>query len=105
MQYPFHWLEDATVDISVSTSSNVGALLKMPIGKVQIRLANIGSSTVRFRKGTAVATTALVTDMAIPAGAVEVLTLNNTEKSPITHIAAITASGTSTLSITTGTGI
>ena len=101
----FHWLEDATVDIAVTTTSGVGALLKMPTGKVQLRFFNNGTVPVRIRKGTALATTALVTDMPIGPGSSEVLTLNNPPSAPITHIAAITVSGSATLSITTGAGI
>lgn len=105
MMYPFHWLEDATVSIACSVASAVGALLKMPTGKTQLRFHNRGTVVVHIRKGTSASTTALVTDMAIAPGSVEVLSVNNTERAPITHIAAITDSGTATLDVTTGAGI
>jgi hypothetical protein len=102
---PFHWLEDSTVSISVSGTSAAGALLKVPTGRVQIRFHNRGTVPVHIRKGTSSAVTALTTDMALAAGSVEVFTLNNNPASPITHVAAITDSGTATLDVTTGAGI
>lgn len=102
---PFHWLEAATTKVSATTSSAAGALSKMPTGRVQIRAHNAGTTLAFIRKGTDSTVTALVSDMPLPAGAVEVLTLNNTEKSPITHMAAIYASGSGDVYFTVGTGI
>lgn len=105
MEYPFAWLDGATLTLSATTTSSNGALLKVPTGEFQIRLCNEGSSTVFIRKGgdsTVVATTA---DLPVLSGGVEVLTINNHPDAPISYIAAITGTGTATLHITTGLGI
>lgn len=102
---PFHWLEGATASISATTSSANVAIGKPPTGAFQIRVHNAGSSTAFIAKGTSSSVTAATTGLPVPSGAIEVLTLNNTEKSPITHMAAITATGTATVYFTTGAGI
>jgi len=102
---PFHWLESATVKIDASTTSANAALLKMPTGITQIRLYNSGSVPVFIRKGTDSTVTGLISDMPIAPGSVEVLTLNNNPTAPITHVAAITASGTASLYVTVGQGL
>ena len=106
MNAPFHWLEDATVDLAVTQTSGAAKLLRMPTGPTQVRVANSGAKVARIRKGVSASVTALATDMPILPGSVEVLTVLNDEKAPITHIAAICASGeTTTLSFTTGAGV
>lgn len=105
MQYPFHWLEGATLTLSATTTSSNGALLKLPTGKCQIRLCNEGPSTVFIRKGLDNTVAATTADLPILSGGVEVLTLNNNQAAPTTYIAAITASSTASLHITTGLGI
>jgi len=48
---------------------------------------------------------AAVTDIPLPSGAIEVVTLTNTNGGAATHVAAIAASGTATLYLTTGQGL
>lgn len=107
MQYPFHWLEAATVTISASAVNAVGALLKMPTGQTQIRVYNKGPNVAFIRKGTDSSATAVAaTDLPIGPGVTEILTLSNLPASPITHVAAICAAAeTATVYITTGAGI
>jgi hypothetical protein len=103
---PFHWLESATVSIAATTAgTDRAALAKLPTGKVQIRLYNAGAGIVFIRKGADATATASVADLPIAPGSVEILTLSNNPASPITYIAAISASGSNTLYVTTGAGI
>jgi hypothetical protein len=64
----------------------------------QVRLYNSGSVTMFVRWGSS-AQTAVTTDMALAPGAVEVF-----HKANATRLAAITASGSGTLYISTGIG-
>jgi hypothetical protein len=105
---PFHWLEDATVKIAATTAgTDRGALKKMPTGRVQIEIYNAGSVAVFIRKGTDATVTASSSnpDKPIGPGVTEVLTLINRPAAPVTHIAAVTASGTADVYITVGAGI
>lgn len=101
---PFAPASAGTSSISVTTTSARAAVKQQPTGAHQLRLFNAGTATVfwAFGDGTAVATTG---DMPLPAGAIEVLTLPNASNAPTTHVAAITASGTATLYMTTGQGL
>ncbi|HEY8003840.1 MAG TPA: hypothetical protein VIE16_06400 [Phenylobacterium sp.] len=108
MDTPFSWLEDATVKIAATTSgSDRARLLKMPTGSVQLEFFNAGAVPVFIRKGADATVTASASnpDKPIAPGAMEVLTVVNTPSAPITHVAAVTASGTADLYVTTGTGI
>jgi len=108
MDTPFHWLEDATVKIAATTAgSDRAKLLKMPSGAVQLEFFNAGAVPVFIRKGADATVTASASnpDKPIAAGAMEVLTVINSPNAPITHVAAVTASGTADLYITTGAGI
>lgn len=103
---PFLWIDDATTTISVSTTSANGALLKAPNGSdFQIRVYNAGTVPVFIQKGANSTVTATTADLPLAPGALEVLTVRNTAANPTTHIAAIAASGTATLYITTGIGL
>lgn len=98
MSNPFRGAPGETVNISVTTATGRAQIS----GFAQLgeyRVCNDGTSTVYFREGDGTVTAGLTVDMRIPAGAIEVLTFGST------HVAAITASGTSTLSITPGDGI
>ncbi|WP_300573575.1 hypothetical protein [Phenylobacterium sp.] len=97
-------IDNANSSISATTSSAAAALKRVPTGRFQLRLANTGTAAAFLRWGTS-AVTAAVTDYPIPAGAVEVVTIENTNASPITHVAAITASGAATIGLTIGHGI
>lgn len=86
---------DGTRPLVLTTASNSVVIDKF---SNEVRIFNSGTVTaiVRFGVGT---TTALVTDMQIPAGAVEIFTIGSSDT-----VAGITASGTTTLSITPGEG-
>jgi len=101
---PFTPVDDATASIAVTTSSASAAIKQQPTGAHQLRLFNAGSATVFWATGNA-AESAAITDIPLPSGAVEVVTLANTTGSAATHVAAIAASGTATLYVTTGQGI
>lgn len=104
MQPPFFPIDDATGSISGATSTASAAIKKQPSGKHQLRLYNAGSATVFYALGGS-AVEAAVTDVPLPSGAIEVITVENADASPLTHVAAITASGTATLYLSTGRGI
>ena len=102
----FHPIRDATVSLSATTSTGRVALGGTPrTGPFQVRVKNAAGgadASVRFGDGTVAATSA---DLSIPAGGVEVFTLRNLDTSPTTYVAAITATGTATLTFTTGEGL
>ena len=103
---PFLWLDGATVAVSVASASSDNPLLKIPTGEAQLRFYNAGPAAVFVKKGTGgVSATATTADFPIAPGSVEVLTVNNNPKAPITSVGAITASGAATLYITTGAGL
>lgn len=101
-RYPFHPIPDATVSISATTTTgNVALGRPLAAGRFVLRIHNAGPSTIFFNRGGS-AVTAATTNMPVPAGAVEVVTILNTEKDRVTHVAAITASGTATVYFTIG---
>lgn len=65
-----------------------------------IRLYNAGGSTVFVNCGDSSVTAATTTGMPLPAGAIEVIRVDNSQ----TYVAAITAAGTATLYCTPGYG-
>jgi hypothetical protein len=102
-----------TLTVSVTSASANNALLRAPTsGVFQVRVYNAGSALVFIRFGevtvnsagtvdlatTVAATTA---DIPIAAGNTETFTVD----SGTTRIAALTASGTATLYVTTGEGM
>lgn len=97
-------IDAATATRAVTATTARVAFSKPPLGEFQARLHNAGGATVFFRVGDSTVEAA-TTDIPIPAGAVEIITVKNLDADPDTHIAAITASGTATLYITTGEGI
>lgn len=101
---PFTPADDATASIAASVSTASTAIKQQPTGAHQLRLFNAGSATVFWAAGNA-AVTAALTDIPLPAGAIEVVTLPNATASPTTHVAAVTASGTATLYLSTGQGL
>jgi len=100
----FQPIKASTVAVAASTSSSSGAIARQPTGSHQLRIANIGASLGRYAVGdsTVVATAA---SPALPAGAVEVVTVRNNSNNPETHVAFLTDSGTTTMEITTGHGL
>ena len=101
---PFHPVVGSTVSISATTSSSATALSSVPVGRFHLRIFNAGSATVFITRGgsTVAATTS---SYPVPSGAIEVITINNPDANPVTHVAAITASGTATVYFTVGWGI
>lgn len=87
---------NASTSLAVSTTS--AEVTTLTATDNIVRLYNATSVTVFVRWGTT-AQTAVTTDMAIAPGTVEVFSKNNA-----TRLAAITASGSGTLYITTGIG-
>jgi hypothetical protein len=105
---PFEWFNDATVKIAVTTAgTDRAALLLMPSGLVELEFYNAGSVPVFVRHGADATVTASASrpDKPIQPGTVEVLAVNNDPSSPVTHVAAVTASGAAALYITTGGGV
>jgi hypothetical protein len=102
---PFHWLESATIALTNNNSSTNAALLRMPTGVTQIRVASNCATWMYIKKGTDSTVTATASDLPIAPGEVEVLTLQNNPTAPITYIAMISPSGSCTLYVTTGEGI
>lgn len=102
---PFHWVEDSTLKIDVSTTSATGALLKVPTGQTQIRVFNGATVPVFVKKGTDSTVTATTSALPLAPGGVEVFTFTNPAAAPVTHVAAITASGSGSIYITVGTGL
>lgn len=92
----------ATVNLAATTSTGAVALTDIGhIGSKAVRVYNSGASTVFIAFGTSsiVATTAA--GMPVPAGAIETFEISGS----VTHVAGITASGTSTVYFTSGRGL
>ena len=100
---PFTPLDDATASIPATTTSARAAIARQPMGAHQLRLYNGGTATVFWAAGDGTVTAA-ATDIPLPAGAIEVVTLSNGGAAGASHIAAVTASGTASLYLTTGQG-
>ena len=100
----FHPIDRATTTISASTTSARGAIAKQPSGRHQLRLTNATGQTAFYRlcDSDDDATTA---DIPLPDGAVEVVTVENAEKLPITHVAVILAAGSGSFYVSTGRGL
>ena len=104
MSKPFEPIANTTVALSATTTSGSTrvALLGRPAeGKFQLRMCNEGPNTARIRFGGS-DVTAVATNYPLPAGAIEVITLDAAD---VSHAAAITASGTAAVSLTTGDGV
>jgi hypothetical protein len=101
MNHPFTPL-GASVSLAVTTTTGSVALTAVgDQGGMEVRLYNAGSATVfvNFGISTVVATTAA--GFPLPSGAIEIFTVGPA----VTHVAALTASGTATLYATSGRGI
>jgi hypothetical protein len=90
----------ATVNIAANTSTGNVALTTMnDLGGKDVRVYNAGAATVFVNFGISTVTAA-TTDMPVPAGAIEVITVGPA----VTHAAAITSAGTATVYFTSGRG-
>lgn len=102
---PFQPILDATAPLAATTTTGRIALGGTPrTAAFQVRVKNAGAAEafIRFGDSTVAATSA---DMSIASGGVEVFTISNPGTRPVTHVAAITTSGTAALSFTTGQGV
>lgn len=101
---PFNPADNATVTISAGASSQSQAIKKRPTGKFQVRIHNAAATLCFYRFGDSTVTAAN-TDVPLPAGAVEVVTVENRDASAETHMAVILASGSGSVYVTTGAGL
>ena len=104
MQYPFTPIDDANVAISASTTSARAAIARQPSGKHQLRLVNASTTPVRYKVGGSGVTASAASPL-LPAGAVEVITVSNSDANPQGYVAAVTDSGTATLEFCAGAGL
>jgi len=104
MEKAFHPIDRATTTISASTSSARGAIAKQPSGRHQVRLNNATGQRAFYRLCT-VSDDATTADIPLEAGALEVVTVNNTDRAPITHVAVILSTGSGSFYVSTGHGI
>ena len=90
-----------TVAVSASGTTSNGALNKptAPAGALTVRIHNGGSVTAFIQFGNSAAVEATTSHMPIPPNGVEVFSVGDA-----THVAAVTASGTTTVYLTTGYG-
>ena len=96
-------IDDATVTLSPTTSASTSTLKKVPTGTYQVRVVNAGPNLAFVAFGDSNAAT--TSDIAIPSGVVEVLTIRNNPSAPETGVSAICASGSATVYVTTGHGL
>jgi hypothetical protein len=90
-----------TVSLAVTTATaRVALTAPATAGAYQVRLYNAGTATAFVTFGTVTANGVVATSMPIPSGGIEVFSVAST----VTHVAAITSSGTATLYATTGYG-
>ena len=91
----------ATVNIAAATTTANVARTSLDLREgAQVRVCNSGSVVAFVAFGDSGATATTTTSMPILPNTVEVFTVNPTQ----THMAAITASGSTTLYLTTGVG-
>lgn len=96
---PFKPQTAGTVTISATTTSAATALVSS--GRTQVLVYNAGSSTVFLEFGTSAVAAVVASGLPVPSGAILVLSVDPT----VTHVAAITGSGTATVYVTVGRGI
>jgi hypothetical protein len=102
----FHPVPQSTKSVSASTTSGSVAfdLTIMGSGGVDILVTNPGTTLAFVDFGSGSAPTASAVDTPIPAGSSRVLRVNNPDSAPLTHAAAVMASGTATIYFTPGQG-
>jgi 2-methylaconitate cis-trans-isomerase PrpF len=95
-------------DTAILAATTATARVQIPnhngAGERQVRLYNAGSATVFVKIGGSTVNAA-VTDYPIPAGYVEVISVPGTVPPADRYIAAIMASGSASLYVTTGDGL
>jgi hypothetical protein len=101
MNHPFTAL-GATVSLAVDGTTDRVALTAIgDQGGMEVRLYNAGTETVFVNFGISTVEATTAAGMPVPSGAIEVHTVGPA----VTHVAALTASGTATLYATSGRGI
>jgi hypothetical protein len=94
---------DTVQNITISSSSQRIKLLETA-SPVQVRIVNDGTATVWVRFGSSAVTVTSSNGLALPAGAVEVLTVPAPVQGEI-HLAAIAAGSTGIVNVALGAGI
>lgn len=90
-----------TVNLSVTTATgSVARTLSGHVGGDEVRVANTGTAVAFVEFGASGITASVTTSFPVLPGTAEVFSVNPLQ----TNVAAITASGTTTLYITTGRG-
>lgn len=102
MTMPFSPVQAGSVNIAISAASQRVQVFAER-GPVSVRIANTSSQTVFIDFGDSTVTASASTGLAIPAGVVEVLTLQNTGNGPL-YLAAIGTSTSGNLYLTPGRG-
>lgn len=103
--HPFSPSPGGTITAAAGVTAAASMLGAMPrTGPFQVRIENPGSTEVCFKFGDSTVQAAL-TDHAIPGGAIEVLTVQNPQARPVTHVSVITASGSASPKFTVGIGL
>lgn len=100
----FFPIDRATTTIAASSTSARGAIKRQPSGKHQVRLYNATGQTAFYRLCD-VDDDATSADIPLPDGAIEVVTVENADALPITHVAVILGTGSGSFYVTTGHGI
>lgn len=105
MQTPWFPIDRATTQISASTTSASGAILRQPTGRHQLRIYNRAAATAHYRLVSAAAGVASITeDPGLPAGGIEVITVENAEGALRPYLAVVLEAGAGTVEISTGVG-
>jgi hypothetical protein len=102
MTLPFMPGDTRSISASTSSAATGSALAPAKSGPVQVRIHNAAASLAFVRFGPS-GVSAAATDLPVPAGAVEVVTVPALDVA--TFGAAILSSGTGTVYLTAGAGI
>ncbi len=101
----FRPVTGGTVSLGVTTVSASVALPSTGGGGTKaVRIYNAGDGTAFVRFSDNSTATAVLFDMPIPAGAIEMFTIVD-RNGDVNHIAAITSSGSATIYVSVGEGI
>lgn len=100
---PFIPMPAATANVDVAASSGSVSLAVNPGSPIQVRVMNDGSATAWINFGVSGVSAALATGVPVPAGAVEVLTVQ--PQGATIFAAAIAAGSTGKIYFTPGVGI
>lgn len=99
---PFYPAPHATVSITTSSSSQSVKLIDER-GPFSVRIMNQATATVWIAAGDSTVTASSSVDIPIPAGAIEIMTFNNSGNGPL-YVAAIAGGSLGNISFTPGRG-